>query len=904
MEALFEGALDQPEESRLAWLAAQTSDDSVTRAEVERLLGAHERTGGILDRGLPSIVYDVTDHLRFALGERYRVEREIGHGGSAIVYLAHEEKHGRAVVLKVLKPEVAAAVGTQRFLREVQIAARLAHPNILGLIDSGTADDLLFYVMPYLSGETLRSRIQRTGRIALGESLTMLRDIADALNHAHNAGVVHRDLKPENIWCASGHAYVMDFGIAKIREGTDGFALVANTEQSIGTPAYMSPEQAVGDPATDHRADIYAWGLLAHEMLTGKRPTLPRAWKTPVSGQPQIPRDLNELIDASLAPEPDQRTSCMCDIRDAVDAIVARSSGHAPVAGRASRSRRTLIGGGVLAAAAAAAFMMPREEPGVPGPIAVAAFVNETSDSSLTIWGRLAGDWITQGLQEAGLASVIAWPSSAQASEIIAAEQRNGSVNLVHRMREETGAGLVVTGAYYLIGDSIHFQVQVADSRTGELYGTLPSIAAHRQGPESGIRELRTRLMGQMALWFDDRLASVPQFSRQPPTFEAYQSFDRGLELYADQRYADAAREFQRAYAADTSFLVARVYESVCRWNTSQFGALDTILVELGQRRASLSEYHQLHLASIAALLQGDRERAYAAERRAAELAPQSKAAYNAAMHALDLNRPAEALALLETLDPDRGAMRGWGSYWTALAHAKHLLGDHTGEREAARGMKSRYPDRRVAIVLEARALAAAGKVSTLDSLLEVSASLPARTYWSHGAALVAAGEEFIAHGPDSLAIRYLERAREWLAPLHAADTTYTAYREWLANSLYGLQRWTEAAAMLAPFEHDSTRRYQLRAQAKLARYRSRGGDLPATLPATPRDVGEVALFEARVFAIAGDTTRAIARLTDALRVGIDGFAWVHSTTHRDLFLLSGSERYKRLMGNNRSRSE
>jgi serine/threonine protein kinase len=892
IEQLFERALDQPTWSRDHWLAAEAPDDPELRAEVIRLLGAHERTGGILDRGLPPLVYDVADHLQRALGERYRVERELGHGGSAIVYQAHESKHGRRVVLKVLKPEVAAVLGTDRFLREVQIAARLAHPHILGLIDSGSADGLLFYVMPFVQGETLRHRLER-GPMAQGESLTLLRDIADAVTYAHDAGVVHRDLKPENIWCSGGHAFVMDFGIAKVLEGTEGFASVTETDQSIGTPAYMAPEQAVGDRAIDHRVDIYAWGLIAHEMLTGRRPALPKARNTPVNFAISVPRELQQLIETSLAPEPARRTAEMRDIRDALDRLVSPS--HPPQPG-ARRTVAVVAGAVVLAIAAIAIWMRPREAAAVPAPVAVTALTNETSDTSLATWGRLAGDWLTQGIQETGLVAVIPWPSAAQASEVIARERSNGDVDIVKRMREETGAGLVVTCSYYLLGDSVHFQAQVANAATGALYGALPPVAAHRRQPEVAVRELRARLMGQMAVWFDERLSELAQFSTQPPTFEAYRAFDSGMELYLDQRYSSAADEFRRAHESDPSFLVARLYESICLWNTGRFSELEAALARLAEGRSSLSEYHELQLRAIESLMKSDRASALESEERASRLAPGSKAAYNLALHALDLNRPAVALAALESLDPDRGSMRGWSSYWTALAHARHLLGDHRGEAAAAREMRTRYADRRVAWVLEARALAAGRRLAELDSLLAMTAALPERTYWSHGAALVVAGEELLAHGADSLAMIYFRQGEEWLTPRQAAAPDYSAYREWLGASLYGQQRWVDAAALLAPFARDTSVRYQLRALPVLARFRATGGQPPKLPDGSVRDSGEVSAYRARLAAIAGDTVQAIEHLATALRLGIDGFPWLHGSAHRDLAPLKAEPRFQRLM--------
>jgi serine/threonine protein kinase len=224
---------------------------------------------------------DLPARLTAALGDRYRLEMRvdgapalIGEGGMATVFLAEDPRHDRWVAIKVLKPDVATTIGATRFLREIHIAAQLHHPHILGLIDSGEADGLLYYVMPYVSGESLRERIEREGALPIPEAARLIGEIADALARAHKAGVIHRDIKPENVLIEERHALVSDFGVAKaLSEATDSANQKNSTAGlSIGTPAYMAPEQAAGDPAIDHRADIYALGIVAYEMLTGDVP--------------------------------------------------------------------------------------------------------------------------------------------------------------------------------------------------------------------------------------------------------------------------------------------------------------------------------------------------------------------------------------------------------------------------------------------------------------------------------------------------------------------------------------------------------------------------------------------------------------------------------------------------------
>ena len=211
------------------------------------------------------------DRISAALAGRYRVEREVGAGGMAAVFLAHDEKHDREVAIKVLHPDLGAALGGERFLAEIKTTAKLQHPHILPLLDSGEADALLYYVMPFVAGETLRVRLERERQLPIDDAVRIAREIADALGAAHAVGIVHRDIKPENILLQGGHALVADFGIALAVQQAGG-ARMTQTGLSLGTPQYMSPEQAMGDKHIDARADIYALGAVTYEMLTGEPP--------------------------------------------------------------------------------------------------------------------------------------------------------------------------------------------------------------------------------------------------------------------------------------------------------------------------------------------------------------------------------------------------------------------------------------------------------------------------------------------------------------------------------------------------------------------------------------------------------------------------------------------------------
>jgi serine/threonine-protein kinase len=215
---------------------------------------------------------DELERLQTALAGRYGIDRVVGRGGMATVYLAVDERHDRNVALKVVRPDLAAVLGAERFLHEIRVTANLAHPHILPLHDSGVVDELLYYVMPFVVGESLRAKLNREGALPLREALAIAEDVADALSYAHRQGVVHRDVKPENVLLSEGHALVTDFGIAKAVSSASDEPLT-RTGVAIGTPGYMSPEQAAGGAEVNERTDVYGLACVIYEMLVGSVPS-------------------------------------------------------------------------------------------------------------------------------------------------------------------------------------------------------------------------------------------------------------------------------------------------------------------------------------------------------------------------------------------------------------------------------------------------------------------------------------------------------------------------------------------------------------------------------------------------------------------------------------------------------
>jgi len=329
------------------------------------------------------------DRLTAELAGRYRIERELGAGGMATVYLALDVRHQRKVALKVLHPELSAVLGPERFLKEIELTASLQHPHILPLFDSGSADGQLYYVMPFVEGETLRSQLERERQLPIGDALRITTEVADALQYAHDRGVIHRDIKPENILLQGGHAVVADFGIALAVQHAGGQRMT-QTGLSLGTPQYMSPEQAMGDRAIDARSDIYALGAVAYEMLVGEPPfTGPTAQAivarvlsaSPASvtgSRGTVPEHVDQAILTALAKLPADRHATAREFASALAVPALGDSTRSGMSGtvvaassRVGRRRAALAMAGVavaLVATAAAGFVVGRSRAATNGP--------------------------------------------------------------------------------------------------------------------------------------------------------------------------------------------------------------------------------------------------------------------------------------------------------------------------------------------------------------------------------------------------------------------------------------------------------------------------------------------------------------------------------------------------------
>ncbi|HET8714167.1 MAG TPA: serine/threonine-protein kinase [Gemmatimonadales bacterium] len=416
---------------------------------------------------------DVLSTLRSGLAPHYTVEREIGAGGMAKVFLAQEQHPARKVAVKVLNPELSTPVFRARFIREVELVSKLSHPHIVPIlaadeclfVPQGT-DGLCYYVMPYVEGASLRDRLEKEGPLPLGEALRIVDQVADALGYAHAQGIIHRDIKPENMLLSHGRVLVSDFGIARAVSAaghagagaTGALGTLTHAGAAIGTPGYMSPEQLVGKRTIDTRTDIYSLACVFHEMITGQPPFLDVAlydFSAALRARGEnrwVVRRLARAVSRALAPEPASRFA-------RVDEFAAALRNAARP--RVVIDRLPLVGWRTGWAAAAVLVLaslglMVRGPALDPHRVVVAGFENLSGKDELDQLGQLATQWTTDALTRAGAVEVAPW----------AAPQKLNPKR-IRQLASSAGAGLVVLGTYHADGDSLRWSVQIVDARRG-----------------------------------------------------------------------------------------------------------------------------------------------------------------------------------------------------------------------------------------------------------------------------------------------------------------------------------------------------------------------------------------------------------------------------------------------------
>jgi eukaryotic-like serine/threonine-protein kinase len=547
---------------------------------------------------------DVLERLRIALAGRYRIERELGAGGMATVYLAHDLRHDRDVAIKVLQPRVAQALTPERFLQEIHIAAQLQHPMILPLFDSGEADGLYYYVMPRIVGESLRQRLQRDKRLSIEEAVKLGREIAEALDYAHGEGVVHRDIKPENIMLSGGHPLVADFGVARALDSA-GPRLTSSGLQ-VGTPLYMSPEQALGDPL-DHRSDLYSLGCVIYELIAGSPPhTGPNA-RVVLSGHTSrepaslsacrlgVPRELVAVIEVALAKEPADRFQSGRDFARALADTV-------PAPPHRRRYPRSLlrIGLGVLAAAGLAAVawavrskldLRPKVDPNL---VAVAPF--DALSPGLALWREGLMDMLSRNLNGAGPLRVVS-PST-----VVRAWSGRADVVSAQRLGTRTGAGLSVVGTVVQAGaDSVRLSVTVVDVNANEPVGDVEFVGAVSR-MDMAVDSLTVGLLA--ALGRTRAIGAVQLSTARSRSLPALKAYLQGEQFVRRSEWDSAQRYFEGAASLDPTFALAlyRIFQSRFYTGTGRDSVMWSYALRAGELNHGLGPRESLMVAADSVL--------------------------------------------------------------------------------------------------------------------------------------------------------------------------------------------------------------------------------------------------------------------------------------------------------------
>ena len=795
---------------------------------------------------------------------------------------------GRKVVVKVLPPEMSLGVSAERFRREIQLAASLQHPHIVPLLSAGHSDDLVWYTMPLIEGESLRTRLAREGELPVQEVVRTLRDVADALAYAHTRGVVQRDIKPDNVLLSGQHAVVTDFGVARAITAATGEASLTSMGVALGTPAYMSPEQAAAEPHVDHRADVYALGAMAYEMLTGAPPFageaqvvlaahVTRAPEPVTARRAAVPAALAALVMRCLEKKAADRWQSAAELHQQLEVMATPSGGTTPTgAVAATGERRTwrpralawVADAVVVVVLAVAGYAWWHARSGsapaadVREPVLVLPYEEHVTSLGLRGIGQQVADRFEAAITEATLGAVL------QRRTVAGLSVATVTPEVVRSVARTSGAATLVTGVVYERGDSVEVQSQVLRARD---LRTLFSLAAERgavRDAERVVEAAKERVLGAVGWYlspplrgaFDVTLVSPPR------SLQAVRLIERGNQAFWQGDFATSVAAFGEVLRRDSGQALVALFVEKALWGLGRNREADSVVRSLEARRSRLTTGEILWL-NLAHSKRRSPEEEYRAATDLVRRDSGQVCTYQAMLSANRTNHPSEALRYYRRRD-STGAVVGESQFWhTAAAAAMHVLGRYADELALAREARARQPDYYFHAVAEARALIGLGRLAELEELLTGSRALPllrAPGRLMHDIAL-----ELNAHGLRDDARRMWARALAWHTAQPSGSPDEQAIRQNVALEHYYIGQYDEArqtfASQLARFPDNRLYR------AGAAYVAARTGDTALALQTVSdlrADTSANDTYAARILALLGRKDEAVAALRQYLNRG------------------------------------
>ncbi|MFC1530571.1 serine/threonine-protein kinase, partial [Gemmatimonadota bacterium] len=634
--------------------------------------------------------------------DRYKIIDKLGEGGMGTVWKAEDTTLHRLVALKTLSSHLTEDEEAQeRFIREAQSASSLNHPNITTVHEFIEEDDTRLICMEYVEGKTIRDMVE-SGVVSVRKAIDIIMQAAEALDAAHNKGILHRDVKSANIMVnMEGRVKVMDFGLAHL----EGKSQLTRTGTTMGTLSYSSPEQISGR-TVDRQSELFSLGVVFYELLTGQLPfkasNEAEILFAIINNEPprvsKLRDDVPELVEAvvsrMLEKEPDLRYQTCGDvitdlmsIRKGMETSTMSITGAMQQVQVGKRKKLvTRIGIGVTAAAvitAGALLLLPRQPQLDPYRVVVLPFQNQTGVPSFDRVCAQAGDEIARGLGEIDFISVVPYRTSQEISS--SSSEGGASIPLSERIEllcRETGAGTVVTGTLYLLSEEeqLQIKVEISDQVSGRLLGIPREATGPQNTPQNMLAVAQDRVTVELATQLDPSIEGVGPLLTPFPTVQSALLFTEGRQLFGEFRYPEAIERFQQAAAIESTGPAPLLYVTTAYINQGKYAEAGSLMTVLVPHRDRYTVFEQLNLDWLVSITTGDQIGQYEKASAMAAMAPTTQFNYVAGLACLTVNRPREAVQYLIRISPSSGYATIWSPYWTVLAASYHMLGAYRDE--------------------------------------------------------------------------------------------------------------------------------------------------------------------------------------------------------------------------------